>query len=208
MTNNKFEIIYKKPSELIPYIKNPKTHPESQLNKIANSINEYKFDQPIVIDSNNIIIKGHGRWKAALKLDLKLIPVIVRNDLTDKQVKASRIMDNKSAESEWDYPLLKDGLEELDTGDFDMELTGFDENEIEQMMTIYGDEYDPEKEWRGMPEFNQEDLTSSKTIIVHFKTPKDYEDFGNLVKQKITEKTRYIWFPKARIDRYADKEYK
>ena len=83
---------------LTKYKNNTKTHPDSQVDKIANSIKSYGFDQPIAVDTEGVIIKGHGRLMAALKLGMKKVPVIVRADLTLIQAAASRIADNKVAE--------------------------------------------------------------------------------------------------------------
>jgi ParB/RepB/Spo0J family partition protein len=83
---------------LIPYTNNAKEHPDSQVKKIASSIKNYGWDQPIVIDAQNEIIKGHGRFQAAQQLGLDTVPVIKREDLSDAEAKASRIADNKTAE--------------------------------------------------------------------------------------------------------------
>lgn len=120
----------KPPASLIPYIHNPKAHPETQIKKIAGSIAEYKFDQPIVVDKNLVVIKGHGRLQAALALGLEAVPVIVRRDLTPAQAKAARLADNKVAESEWFPGELALELQSLKEMDFDLTLTGFDTDEI------------------------------------------------------------------------------
>ena len=121
---------------LIPYINNPKKHPEEQINKIASSIKNYGFTVPIVIDNQNEIIAGHGRYEAAKKLGLKEIPCIVRDDLNTAQIKALRIADNKVAESEWDYELLGVELEDLSLKGFELSLTGFDDEEIEAILEL------------------------------------------------------------------------
>ena len=117
---------------LIPYSNNPKAHPESQVNKIASSIKNYGWDQPIVVDGEGEIIKGHGRLQAAQKLGLEEVPVIERSDLSDAEAKAARIADNKTAESEWLDDELATELELLD--DFDDEELGFDDGEIEDFI--------------------------------------------------------------------------
>ena len=120
--------------EIYPYLNNPKKHPEEQINKIASSIKNYGFTVPIVIDDDFEIIAGHGRYKAAKKLKLDKVPCIVRNDLNEAQVKALRLADNKVAESEWDQELLAIEIEELKFADYDLELTGFDEMEIDELL--------------------------------------------------------------------------
>lgn len=124
------DIVWKSIDSLIPYVNNTKQHPGNQVDKIAGSISEFGFDQPIVVDGDGIIIKGHGRLMAAKKLQLKEVPVLVRTDLTPAQVKAARIADNRVAESEWDEELLKIELLDLKQNDFDLRLTGFDDEEL------------------------------------------------------------------------------
>lgn len=122
-------------SEIIPYSNNPKSHPEAQVKKIASSIKNYGWDQPIVIDENKEIIKGHGRLQAAELLDLTQVPVIIRTDLSDAEKKASRIADNKTAESEWLDDSLASELEILDdTPDIELEDTGFNTERIDDLL--------------------------------------------------------------------------
>jgi ParB-like chromosome segregation protein Spo0J len=120
--------------ELIPYTNNPKEHPEEQVKKIASSIKNYGWDQPIVVDSGGEIIKGHGRLQAAELLGLDEVPVIERADLTDAEAKASRIADNKTAESGW----LDDGLmvevEQLTDTPVDLDSLGFDDDELDSLL--------------------------------------------------------------------------
>ena len=116
-------------SELKPYEKNPRNN-EKAIDKVAESIKEFGFKVPIVIDKDNIIVAGHTRFYAAKQLKLNKVPCIVADDLTEEQIKAYRLADNKVAEfSEWDFDLLQDELEEL--SNFDMGLFGFEELEKE-----------------------------------------------------------------------------
>ncbi len=136
--------------KLIPYINNPKKHPEDQVNKIASSIRNYGFTVPVVIDEYNEIIAGHGRYEAARKLGLKKVPCIVREDLNDAQIKALRIADNKVAESDWDYEMLSLELEDLQLKGFDLTLTGFEDDELEGILEwedddITEDDFDVEE---------------------------------------------------------------
>ncbi len=124
------DIVWKSIDSLIPYVNNTKQHPGNQVDKIAGSIAEFGFDQPIVVDGDGVIIKGHGRLMAARKLQLQEVPVLVRTDLTPAQVKAARIADNRVAESAWDEELLKIELLDLKQNDFDLRLTGFDDEEL------------------------------------------------------------------------------
>jgi DNA modification methylase len=125
---------WRDPQSLIPYNSNAKTHPVEQIAKIAASIAEFGFDQPIVIDGQGIVIKGHGRREASLRLGLKIVPVVVRTDLTPSEVKAARLADNKTAESPWDEQLLHLELAGLQEQGFDLELTGFSAEEVELLL--------------------------------------------------------------------------
>ena len=107
-----------KVSELIPYEKNTKKHDKTQINNVAESIKQYGFVQPLVIDKNNVVVIGHCRLLAAKQLGMEDVPCVCVDDLTDEQVRALRIVDNKSNESEWDFDFLADELVDIDLGDF------------------------------------------------------------------------------------------
>ena len=110
-------------SEIKPYERNPRNNDEA-VEYVANSIKEFGFQQPIVVDKDGIIIVGHTRFKAAKKLGLKRVPVVVAEGLTDQQVDAYRLADNKTGEAaEWNKDLLNGELDHL--FDFDMEQFGF-----------------------------------------------------------------------------------
>lgn len=135
------DIVLKKISDIRPYEKNPRKNDEA-VKYVAESISQFGFKVPIVIDSNGVIVAGHTRYKAAKKLNLKEVPCIVADDLTEEQVKAFRLADNKVAEkAEWDFELLADELDEL--FDFDMTVFGFDEPAEEEAEAIE-DEFDAE----------------------------------------------------------------
>ena len=132
------ETIIKKVSELIPYINNPRNNDEA-VDAVASSIKNFGFKVPIVVDSNNEIINGHTRLKAAQKLGLETVPVIVADDLTPEQVKAFRLADNKFGEiATWNDEMLAIELGELSEIDFDMTEFGF---EIEEEKEAIEDEY-------------------------------------------------------------------
>jgi DNA modification methylase len=143
--------------KIYPYTNNPKEHPEEQINKIASSIKNFGFTVPIIIDEDFEIIAGHGRYKAAKKLELDKIPCIVREDLNEAQVKALRLADNKVTESEWNEELLALELEDLDLQDFDLELTGFENKEIEE---LFDSELESEED-----NFNLEDELDNDNIV-------------------------------------------
>lgn len=122
-------------TQLKPLPENPRVHPESMMAKLERSITEFGFTNPIIALPDGTILAGHARLKAAERLGLKKVPVIFI-DLPREKALAYCIADNKIAEeSDWDTQKLKDLLEELDTGSIDIELTGFTEAEIEDLMT-------------------------------------------------------------------------
>lgn len=122
---HELNIVYKNIKELKPYKKNAKKHNKEQVEQIANSIKEFGFTQPVIIDKNNCVVAGHGRILGAKKAGLKQVPTVTLEELTEEQIKAYRLVDNKLNESEWDYSLLDEELEDL-IGDMDMDLFGFD----------------------------------------------------------------------------------
>lgn len=124
-------IIKKLVSELIPYANNSRTHSDSQVDKIAASIKEFGFMNPIILDGDNGVIAGHGRLMAAKKLKIKDIPCLEAIHLTEAQKKAYIIADNAIAlDSDWDMDFLKVEIEGLDELDFDLDLLGLDEDII------------------------------------------------------------------------------
>lgn len=132
-------IVYKKIDDLIPYENNPRKNDEA-VDKVALSISAFGFKVPVVIDVNNIIVTGHTRVKSAKKLGMTEVPCLIADDLTDEQIKAFRLADNKVAEfSQWDEEKLMKELEGLDS---DMSLYGFEEleKEIDELGEVEEDE--------------------------------------------------------------------
>ena len=187
----------KKIKEIKENIENPRKHNSKQVEQISNSISEFGFTNPILVDKNSQIIAGHGRYLAAKKLKMSLVPVIVLENLTEQQIKALTIADNKlGMNSVWDEDLLWKQIKELTDIKYDINLLGFDE---EQIIPYIQDENLVNNildEWQDMPEYDQEDLTAHRTMLVHFENDEDVLEFSKIVKQKFTEKTKYIWYPK------------
>ena len=131
-------IIEKRVKDLKPYEKNPRKNDDA-VQYVANSIKEFGFRVPIVIDSDNTIVCGHTRWKAAKLLKMETVPCVIADDLTEEQIKAFRVADNKTSEkSGWDFALLDTELAEIET--IDMTLLGFDEPEqTEQKINVGGE---------------------------------------------------------------------
>ena len=117
------KIEYMQVATLRRYNNNTKDHPESQIREIANSIEKFGFHQPIVVDRNNVIVIGHGRLEAAKMLHLREVPVTVIDDLTEEEINALRLVDNKLNESGWDFSALEAELASIDG--IDMSDFGF-----------------------------------------------------------------------------------
>jgi ParB family chromosome partitioning protein len=134
-----------KVGDLIPYVNNSRTHSDEQVMQVASSIKEFGFTNPILIDDDSGIIAGHGRLMAAKKLGLDEVPCIRLGHLSEAQRKAYVIADNQLAlNSGWDLDSLKIELEELDNFDFDLELLGFDIDELNKI--IKGADFEPATE--------------------------------------------------------------
>ena len=168
-------------TEIKPYAKNAKKHPMEQVKHIANSIKEFGWHQPIVIDKNGEIVIGHGRYQAALYLGLDEVPCLRADDLTEEQIKALRLADNKTNESEWDDELLNFELDEI--VDIDMSDFGFADSEESE---------DSPKEEGEVP-FTEELMLSHNYIVLYFDNDFDWEvaqdKFGlKMVKDLIPRK--------------------
>jgi hypothetical protein len=129
-------------SDLIPYARNSRTHSDVQVNKIASSIKEFGFLNPVLIDKDNGIIAGHGRVMAAQKLGLKEVPVLQIGHLSESQKRAYIIADNRLAlDAGWDEEMLRVEFAELADNGFNLELTGFELGQIEDIDSgVFGDE--------------------------------------------------------------------
>lgn len=114
-----------------PYEKNAKVHSDEQVEAVAKSITKFGWTQPIVVDKDGVVIVGHGRRLAAIKLGLKKVPVVCRTDLDKAEVDALRLADNRVASQLYDTEILKDELLSLKDLDFDLSFTGYDEKELE-----------------------------------------------------------------------------
>lgn len=123
---NKLEIKYVDIDDIKPYENNPRFN-DNAVEYVKNSIKEFGFKVPMILDKDNKIVCGHTRYKSALELGLKEIPVIYADDLTEEQIKAFRIADNKVSEfADWDYELLDEELENID-----IDMTEFGVEDIE-----------------------------------------------------------------------------
>jgi len=214
-------------SEIIPYEKNPRKN-EKAVEIVARSIKEFGFKVPIILDKNNEIIAGHTRLKAAIKLKMTSVPVIRADELNEEQVKAFRIMDNKSIEyAEWDYDLLEEELKVLQKVDFDLSLTGFSNKELYELINLNADqEFDVDKEIeeaikkgpQRVKEYEVWQLGEHKLIIANATDPKAWKKLMGNEKFDLmftdppyrlayTERMRKVVTPKGDVKKVKDRVY-
>lgn len=136
MKNLKPEIIWREIDSIRPYEHNNKKHPSDQIERIAQSIKAFGLDQPLVLDQSGVIVKGEGRWLALRQLGYKSVPTIIRDDLSPAEVKASRIADNRSAISEFDFDALSLDLTSLSDEGYDLSLTGWTPEELSDIAAM------------------------------------------------------------------------
>ena len=150
--------------DLKEYENNPRNN-ENAVEAVAESIKQFGFKVPVIIDDNYIIVAGHTRVKAAELLGLETVPCIIADDLTPEQLKAFRLADNKTAElAEWDFEALEKELEELT--EFDMSLFGFEETETEDLQE--------EKEEKPQVEFTEILEENHNYIVLFFDNDIDW----------------------------------
>lgn len=127
------KITYRNIRELKPYKKNAKKHPKEQVERIMNSIKQFGFfeHRAVAIDKDDYVVEGHGRILAAKKAGLTQVPTICLDDMTDEQIKAWRLIENKTAESSYDETLINEEISELLKSDIDMEVFGFSIDALE-----------------------------------------------------------------------------
>lgn len=174
----KLNVVYKKLREITPYDKNAKKHDKTQIANVAESIKQYGFVQPIVIDRDGVIVIGHCRALAAKKLGMKEVPCVCVDDLTPEQVNALRLVDNKSNESDWDFDLLKDELPELDLSDFDFDF-GLEADGEDYSPDEFGDEF-------SLPDGDKPEICQM-TFTLHQQQKELIEYAISIVKDNVSE---------------------
>ncbi|MGI9161081.1 MAG: site-specific DNA-methyltransferase [Saprospiraceae bacterium] len=177
------KIEYLRPDLLRPSDRNARTHTTAQVSQIAASIREFGFTNPVLADKNNLIIAGHGRVLAALQLDMPAIPVIRLGHLSERQVRALTLADNKIAlNSGWDFAKLSEELSELAMLDFDLTLTAFDEQELDVLLKSGSDV---------LPEFSNDITANAPTNGNTFSSVGVFEDQYDLEDSKIKTSFKY-----------------
>ena len=178
-------------STIKPYENNPRKLSEQAIQKVALSLKEYGFRQPIVVDKDMVIVAGHTRFRASKKLGLKQVPISVIDNLSEEQINAYRIADNRTAEeSEWDNELLKMEIKELEAKDFKLDLLGFND---EQLNNILFEEKQGLTDEDEVPETPEEPISKIGDIWilgnhrVMCGNSIDYEDVHKLMNNKIAD---------------------
>lgn len=193
-------------SSVKPYGRNPRVISDKAVEKVRSSLINFGWQQPLVVDADRVLIVGHTRLMAAAKLGLAMIPIHTARNLTKQQARAYRLMDNRAAdESRWDYDLAGEEIKALEQDGYDLSLTGFDIGEIN--VALGGALNDPNTEWGGMPEFVSEDERPARTLFVHFTDERHVKKFSTLLKQEITDRTKFVWYPAQRKKVFKDKSY-
>ena len=174
--------------KIIPYSRNPRKN--QHVDKVASSIKEFGFQQPIVVDNEHIIIVGHTRYQAAIKLGMKKVPVIIANNLSKNQVKAYRIADNRVAEeSQWDNELLNLELLDLQKQELDLESLGFETNELNRIFNQDDPLFvSPEQTGMETNEANIEDFIPSQVRMIQLFLNSDSEPKFKAMIENLQEK--------------------
>lgn len=158
---DKLKIVYKKIDDLTPYENNPRLN-DNAVDAVAKSIEEFGFKVPIVIDKDGVIVAGHTRLKAAKQLQIDEVPCIIADDLSDEELKAFRLADNKVSElAEWDFEKLEAELTDID---FDMSDFGFDFNTIDEESDKFDD-----------ADTDYHDINDKTIIAIEFDTEQELE---------------------------------
>lgn len=202
MTEKRMSYEQIKVDDLKPSEYNPRSMSKFDMENLKKSLKEYGFVEPIVINKDNTVIGGHQRLQAAIYLGMEEVPCF-RVDISKTREKALNLSLNK-IHGDWDTDLLASVMKELSLEEsFDELLTGFASTEIDIMLGNFENANDWENEYDGMPEYNNEDQTSFKKIVVHFANEEDMNAFSELVKQSLTIDTRFIWYPEIEIETYG-----
>jgi len=187
-------------NSLNPAEYNPRQISNKQYEDLKASMEKFGCVDPIIININpdrqNVVVGGHQRLRILRELGAEKVPTVSVN-LSEKDERELNVRLNKSG-GEWDMDILANEFDVVDLKEW-----GF--KDIELGFNI--DKINPQDEWGGMPEFKQEDKTPQKQIIVSFKNEKDMQLFSELIGQKLTNKTKSIWYPKVEIEKYMDKRY-
>jgi hypothetical protein len=175
-------------SDLIPWPRNPRQIKGAEVQRLQESLEEFGQVEPTAIGPNNELYNGHQRLKswAAKFGDIEIDVRVSSRPLTEKEREKLTIFLHKGTTGGWDFDALANGFEVASLVEW-----GFKEYEL----GIPGMINDPNEEWKGMPEFEQNNKLAYRTILVHFENEDDISNFSELIGQNITDKTKYLYYP-------------
>jgi hypothetical protein len=186
--------------ELVPDPTNARQHDDKNLKAIQGSLKEFGQRKPIVITEDGVIVAGNGTVEAAKRLGWSKIDAVrIPGDWTPEMIRAFAIADNRTGElSRFDKVILTEQLVQLKEADFRLEALGFTETEVEDFSRITNASVlgstDAFKEWAGMPEFTNENKRSAFSVMVHFPTEEDVEEFFRVINRK---RAKTFWYPES-----------
>lgn len=193
---------------------NPRTHTEAQIEQIVGSVLEYGWTNPVLVDEGSTLIAGHGRFEAATRLGLTEVPAIRLSGLSPEQKRAYLIADNKLAlNSGWDTKMLAAHLSDLGEAGYDVNLIGFSDVELGQLFSQAQGEITEsafarsEDEWKGMPEFQQDDKLAWRSLKINFAKQEDLDEFVRRLEIKVTDRTAFLWYPQVAAE-HVNSEYR
>jgi hypothetical protein len=179
---------------------NPRIIKNDKFKKLVKSIKEFPEMlklRPIVVDENMMVLGGNMRLKASKEAGLSEVWIDIAEGLTEEQKKEFIVKDNVGF-GEWDWDMLGNEWNTIKITEWGLDVW---ENQDDK------NELDAELEWSGMPEFNNDDLSPKRQLIISFRNEDDIKAFATLIKQKITEKTKSLWYPIAPHEKQFDKVY-
>lgn len=189
--NDRLQVVMMDVSALIPYDKNPRDNKRT-VDKLKQSIGSFGFKNPIILDENNVIVSGHARLKAAQLLGLKKVPCVRASGLTEDEIRAFRIADNKTAElAGWDYDKLCEEMTLLMDSGVDLNLSGF--NEAEQFFYTNHEDEPTEAEKEKLDEYAdyaEDHILKSFNVCIICETPEEKEMLKSLLCERHAELKR------------------
>lgn len=202
--NSRLQVVMKKVTEITAYSNNPRQNEATAL-KLKKSIEAFGFKNPIILDENDVIVSGHARLKAAMMLGMAEVPCTYAAGLTEDEIRAFRIADNKTAEiAGWDYDKLVEEMSSLAVTGFDMDFTGF--NAAEQL--YYGEQdATPDKpdreEFKEYEEQAEADIIQSYNVAIVCESREDKEYLAHLIHETKRLKRLYLGAEIAMLERLA-----